>query len=166
MDDTIPIGEAARLLGVNASALRYYEERALVAPARRRQGRRVYGRQELRRLVFLRTMQRLGVPLDTAGAMLDAPGEQWRAAVQERIGELEAVIVRARVAQEVLRHGLHCQEEHPAVECEVAVGMLDRLIDGCTFEQLAAEHDPRWTGRPAGPAAEHDPRWTGPAVEK
>ncbi|GAA2211335.1 hypothetical protein GCM10009850_067940 [Nonomuraea monospora] len=139
MDETIPIGEAARLLGVNASALRYYEERALVAPVRRRQGRRVYGRQELRRLVFLRTMQRLGVPLDTARAMLDEPGERWRAAVRERIGELEAEIARARLAQEVLRHGLRCQEEHPAVECEVATGMLDRLIDGSSFE-LLAEH--------------------------
>ncbi|WP_206066771.1 MerR family transcriptional regulator [Nonomuraea composti] len=148
--ETIAIGEAAQLLGMNASALRYYEERGLVAPAGRSQGRRVYSRQELRRLVFLRTMHRLGVPLDTAGAMLDAPGEQWRAAVEEQIAELEKVVVRARVAQEVLRHGLRCPEEHPPLECGTAVGMLDRLLDGSSFEQLAAEHDPGWTGRVGG----------------
>ncbi|MFD2348767.1 MerR family transcriptional regulator [Nonomuraea ferruginea] len=66
MDEFIPIGEAARMLGMNASALRYYEERGLVPPAGRRQGRRVYGRDELRRLVFLQSAQRLGIPLDTA----------------------------------------------------------------------------------------------------
>ena len=107
--EPIPIGEAARLLGMNASALRYYEERGLVAPAGRSGGRRVYGRQELRRLVFLRMLQQLGVPLETAGAVLDAPGEEWRAAVGERIEE------------------------------------LDEVLEGYTFAQLAAEHEPRWT---------------------
>ncbi|MFB4279188.1 MULTISPECIES: MerR family transcriptional regulator [unclassified Nonomuraea] len=143
--EPIPIGEAARLLGMNASALRYYEERGLVVPAGRSRGRRVYGRQELRRLVFLRMLQQLGVPLETAGAVLDAPGEEWRAAVGERIEELDEVIARARAAQWVLGHALECPAEHPARDCDHLVGMLDQLLEGYTFAQLAAEHEPRWT---------------------
>jgi MerR family transcriptional regulator, copper efflux regulator len=146
--DAIPIGEAARMLGLNASALRYYEERGLVVPAGRSGGRRVYGRRELRRLAFLRMMQQLGVPLRTAGVLLDAPGEVWRAAVRERIAELDEVITRARAAQDVLRHGLGCTAEHPACECEVTVGMLDQLIEGRTFEQIAEEHEPGWARLP------------------
>ena len=52
----VPIGEAARRLGVNTSALRYYEERGLVTPARRA-GRRVYGPGDLRRLAFIQVLQ-------------------------------------------------------------------------------------------------------------
>jgi MerR family copper efflux transcriptional regulator len=140
--DLVPIGEAARLLGMNASALRYYEERGLVAPVTRSGGRRMYGRQELRRLAFVRTMQQLGISLDTAGAVLDAPGEQWRAAAAEQIDMLGELINRAKTAQSVLRHAIECPAEHPARECEVWIGLVDRLVDGYTFAQLAAEHMP------------------------
>ncbi|MFC5816979.1 MerR family transcriptional regulator [Nonomuraea harbinensis] len=140
MDEFIPIGEAARMLGMNASALRYYEERGLVPPAGRRQGRRVYGRDELRRLVFLQSAQRLGIPLDTAGAVLEAPGEQWRATVCERIEALEELIERARTAQEFLRHAIDCPAEHPVRECDFLRGILDRMLEGLTLEQVAAEH--------------------------
>jgi len=141
MDELIPIGQAARMLGMNASALRYYEERGLVRPAGRRQGRRVYGREELRRLVFLHSAQRLGIPLDTAGAVLEAPGEQWRATVRERIEDLEELIERARTAQEFLRHANECSAEHPVRECPFLQGLLDRMLDGLTLEQVAAERD-------------------------
>ncbi|MGP3957376.1 MerR family transcriptional regulator [Nonomuraea sp. 3N208] len=138
--DLVPIGEAARLLGMNASALRYYEERGLVTPVTRSGGRRMYGRQELRRLAFLRTMQQLGISLNTAGAVLDAPGEAWRAAAAEQIDVLEELVNRARAAQWVLRHAIECPAEHPARECETWIGMVDQLLEGYTFAQLAAEH--------------------------
>ncbi|MGH3694213.1 MAG: MerR family transcriptional regulator [Pseudonocardiaceae bacterium] len=51
--DLISIGQAADRLGLNPSALRYYDERGLVTPAARRAGRRVYGLEELRRLAFI-----------------------------------------------------------------------------------------------------------------
>ncbi|MGI5286779.1 MerR family transcriptional regulator [Nonomuraea polychroma] len=138
--DLVPIGDAARLLGMNASALRYYEERGLVTPATRSGGRRMYGRQELRRLAFLRTMHQLGISLDTAGAVLDAPGEEWRKAAAEQIDVLEQLIDRAKSAQWVLRHAIECPTEHPARECEVWIGLVDQLVEGYTFAQLAAEH--------------------------
>ena len=56
--ELVPIGEAARMLKVNASALRYYEERGLVKPACRVNGRRMYGRAELRRLAFEKDVDR------------------------------------------------------------------------------------------------------------
>ncbi|MFL6055001.1 MAG: MerR family transcriptional regulator, partial [Actinoallomurus sp.] len=73
--DLIPIGEAAKRLGMRTSALRYYEERDLVRPAARVQGKRVYGLQELRRLAFIQIAQRLGIGLDTAAAV-PRPGRQ------------------------------------------------------------------------------------------
>ena len=138
--DPIPIGEAAARLQMTSSALRYYDERGLVCPSSRSAGRRMYGSEELRRLAFLKIFQRLGLPLDTAAAVLDAPSPQWREVVKQQIGHLEAVIAQARGAQDFLTHALHCPADHPARECPTMIGALDRLVDGTSVEELASEH--------------------------
>jgi DNA-binding transcriptional MerR regulator len=136
----VTIGQAAELFGMRSSALRYYDERGLVRPSTRRGGRRMYGPDELRRLAFVRIAQRLGLPLDTAAAVLDEPGPQWRDTVRRQIESLEEVIAQARGAQRFLSHALQCPADHPARDCPVMVGTLDRLVEGQTVEQLVAEH--------------------------
>lgn len=138
--DLIPIGEAAARLQMSPSALRYYDDRGLVRPKSRRSGRRMYGPDELRRLAFLKIVHRLGVPLDTAAAVLDAPGEQWRDSVRDQLVELDRVIVQARAAQHFLTHALNCPTDHPTSECPTMTGALDRMVDGLSVEELAAEH--------------------------
>jgi DNA-binding transcriptional MerR regulator len=138
--EAIAIGEAAARLGMTTSALRYYDDRGLVHPQVRRSGRRMYGPEELRRLALLKIVHGLGLPLDTAAAVLDAPSEQWRATVRDQISELDRVIARARGAQQFLTHALACPTDHPARECPTMTGALDRLVDGLSVEQLAAEH--------------------------
>ncbi|KIH96596.1 MerR family transcriptional regulator [Streptomonospora alba] len=141
--ELIPIGEAAGRLGIRASALRYYEERGLVEPTARIRGKRFYGLQELRRLAFLRIAQRLGIRLGTAAAVLDEPAEQWRATVDEQIADLEELIARAQGAKDFLLHARMCPAEHPTRECPEAMGMLDGLLEGGSFEELAREHRDR-----------------------
>jgi DNA-binding transcriptional MerR regulator len=136
----IPIGEAADRLGLRPSALRYYDERGLVSPSQRVSGRRMYGADELRRLAFIKVAQRLGLPLSTAAAVLDAPGPYWRQTVRQQIVELDQVIAQAQAAQMFLTHALHCPSDHPARECATMIATLDRLVDGTTVEQLVAEH--------------------------
>lgn len=143
--DVISIGEAAARLQMSASALRYYDERGLVCPRMRRGGKRMYGPDELRRLAFLKIAHRLGLPLDTAAAVLDAPSEQWRQTVREQIAELDRVIAQAQGAQQFLTHALHCPTDHPARECTTMTAALDRLVDGMSVEDLAAEQTgTRW----------------------
>lgn len=141
--DPIPIGEAAARLDMTSSALRYYDERGLVRPQERRAGKRMYGTEELRRLAFIKIFHQLGVSLDTAAAVLDAPSPQWRDIVREQIAQLEEVIAQAQGAQLFLTHALHCPTDHPARECPTMTGALDRLVNGMTVDQLAAEHVPR-----------------------
>ena len=125
----VPIGEAARMLGINPSALRYYEERGLVRPARRA-GRRVYARDQLRRLAFIQILQRLGVGLEPASAVLDQPSEQWRGVVREQIAGLEDLVARATAARYFLQHALECPAEHPVQECPFLAETLDRHLAG------------------------------------
>jgi DNA-binding transcriptional MerR regulator len=136
----VSIGEAARRLGLNASALRYYEERGLVQPTSRRSGRRLYGPEALRRLAFIQLGQRLGLGLDVAGAVLEKPSPAWRQVVRAEIATLEQLIAQARTAQELLAHVLTCPAEHPTRECPVMIALLDRRVAGATFEELEAEH--------------------------
>jgi len=148
--ELIAIGEAAARLRLRPSALRYYDERGLVSPRSRQAGRRMYGRDELRQLAFLKIAHRLGIPLDTAAAILAAPSPQWRPAVREQVAELDTVIDQAHAAQRLLRHALDCPADHPARNCPTMTAELDRLASGMTVDQLTAEHaaDP---GHPPAP---------------
>jgi DNA-binding transcriptional MerR regulator len=150
--ELISIGEAAARLQMTPSALRYYDERGLVCPQARRAGRRKYGSEELRRLAFIKIFHRLGLPLDTAAAVLDTPSPQWREIVREQIAQLDEVIAQAQGAQHFLTHALHCPTDHPARECGTMTGALDRLVDGMSVDQLAAEHaDGPRPPRPSSP---------------
>lgn len=147
--DLIPIGRAATRLGMSTSALRYYDERKLVRSSARHAGKRMYGADQLRRLAFIKIVHRLGLPLQTAAAVLDAPGPQWRETVRQQIAELDQVIAQAQTAQTFLAHALKCPTEHPARECATMIATLDRLVAGTPIDRLAAEHQQRPTF-PAG----------------
>jgi DNA-binding transcriptional MerR regulator len=141
--DLIPIGRAAARLGMSTSALRYYDERKLVCPSARLAGKRMYGAEQLRRLAFIKIVHRLGLPLQTAAAVLDAPGPQWRETLRQQIAELDQVIAQAQTAQTFLAHALNCPTEHPARECTIMIATLDRLVAGTSIDRLAAEHEQR-----------------------
>jgi MerR family redox-sensitive transcriptional activator SoxR len=63
MDDLIPIGEIARRTGLAISAIRYYEQRGLIAPQRTAGNQRRFHRSDIRRLSFILIAQKLGLGL-------------------------------------------------------------------------------------------------------
>ena len=63
MADSLDIAEVARLTGLTARALRFYEARGLVMPLRTGSGRRHYGPAELERLHQVIAMKRAGLTL-------------------------------------------------------------------------------------------------------
>src|SRR5256885_11781319 len=107
MAELLTIGEVARRSGVAASALRFYEERGLIASERAGSGHRRYQRPVLRRIAFIVFAQRIGLSLDEIGAELAklppdrAPtrrdwsrlSSKWTARIDERIAELERLKV-------------------------------------------------------------------------
>jgi MerR family transcriptional regulator, redox-sensitive transcriptional activator SoxR len=102
MAELIPIGEVARRSGVAASALRFYEDRGLIASVRAASGRRQYQRAVLRRIAFIVFAQRIGLTLEEIAAELaKLPPDRtptgrdwaelstgWTKRVEERIAEL------------------------------------------------------------------------------
>jgi MerR family redox-sensitive transcriptional activator SoxR len=103
MAESLTIGEVSRRSGVAASALRFYEERGLIASERAGSGHRRFPRAVLRRIAFIVFAQRVGLTLGEIGAELaklpadHAPtrGEwsrlsrTWTSRIDERIAELE-----------------------------------------------------------------------------
>src|SRR6478735_3598500 len=63
MPDSLDIAEVARLTGLTARALRFYEARGLVMPLRTGSGRRYYGPAELERLHQILAMKRAGLTI-------------------------------------------------------------------------------------------------------
>lgn len=57
------VGELAERSGVAPSALRFYEREGLITSRRTTGNQRRYTRDTLRRVAFIRTSQRLGIPL-------------------------------------------------------------------------------------------------------
>ena len=105
LDEELTIGAVATRSGLAPSALRFYEERGLIASTRTDGGQRRYGRDVLRRLACIQAAQRVGLTLEEIGAALAelpehaGPGGQewrrlsrsWRPLLDERIRLLEAL---------------------------------------------------------------------------
>ena len=103
MSDLLTIGEVARRGGIAASALRFYEQRGLIASERAGSGHRRYPRPVLRRIAFIVFAQRIGLTLDEIGVELArlpperAPTRRdwsrlartWTSRIDQRIAELE-----------------------------------------------------------------------------
>ena len=57
------IGEMARRTQLPESTLRYYEKRAMLRPARDKNGRRVYAESDVAWVAFLQRLKETGMPL-------------------------------------------------------------------------------------------------------
>jgi MerR family redox-sensitive transcriptional activator SoxR len=107
MPSVLTIAEVARRSGVAASALRFYEERGLIASERAGSGHRRYPRAVLRRIAFIVFAQRVGLTLDEIGAELArlppvaVPSREswarlsrtWTSRIDARIAELQRLKV-------------------------------------------------------------------------
>jgi MerR family redox-sensitive transcriptional activator SoxR len=103
MAELLTIGEVSRRSGVASSALRFYEDRGLIASERAGSGHRRYDRSVLRRIAFIVFAQKVGLTLEEIGGELAKlpPGRVptrrdwsrlsrgWSARIEERIAELQ-----------------------------------------------------------------------------
>ncbi|MEU6587438.1 MerR family transcriptional regulator [Nocardia sp. NPDC046763] len=111
--ELVPIDEVAQRLGLRASAIRYYEDRGLIAPVSRRAGRRWYGPAEIRRLAVIQYWQQYGLmSLDEIHDILAGAGatRDWTQTVTQRIEALRIQADRMNTARRHLEHILskHC----------------------------------------------------------
>ena len=104
--------EAARRLGVSVKALRLYEERGLVAPARTPAGWRAYGPEQMAEAAEVVALRRLGLNLAQIArartgeaASLESALAAHEVALQCRIRELGATLERVQGVRTELARG-------------------------------------------------------------
>lgn len=69
-NELLTIGDLARRTGLSVSAIRFYEQRGLVAPIRTGGNQRRFLRSDIRRLSFALIAQKLGLTIEQIGAEL------------------------------------------------------------------------------------------------
>jgi Cu(I)-responsive transcriptional regulator len=115
------IGDVARLSGVPAKTIRYYEEIDLIRPLRGNNGYRTFRERDLHKLAFLGRARALGFSIEDCRILLDLYEDQSRASADVK-----------RVARDHLRH-----IDRKIAELQSMRATLSHLVEAC-----AGDHRP------------------------
>ncbi|AKU21463.1 helix-turn-helix domain-containing protein [Massilia sp. NR 4-1] len=109
--EKLDIAEVARRTGLAPSALRYYEEKGLIAAAGRRGLRRLFDTSVLERLALIALGRSAGFTLDEIGRMFAGDGslQMDRALLLAKADELERTIRKLGAMRDGLRHAAACR---------------------------------------------------------
>jgi MerR family transcriptional regulator, mercuric resistance operon regulatory protein len=104
---SLTIGQLAASGGVGVETIRFYQRKGLLQTPAREGGIRHYGREDVRRLRFIRQAQAAGFTLEEIGELLDLDAGEDRSRARElakaRIEALDAKIADLQRARDALR---------------------------------------------------------------
>ena len=118
-DQLLTIGELARRTRLAPSALRYYEELGLLAPAGRVSGKRSYPANAVETVGVIMFLREVAFSLAEIKSLLASRTESpaaWRELVARKVIELDEQIAKARTARVALDHALSCRQQD-LLEC-------------------------------------------------
>lgn len=137
----LKIGDVSKLSGIGIEALRFYEKSGLLEkPARTYSGYRMYGRDVLERLAFIKQAQTLGFSLDEIRRIVadaragQSPCEEVREIVRQRLEELDERMREMRRYRKELSETLAEWDEKGH-----APGHICGLIEGAHVEHRLSE---------------------------
>jgi MerR family redox-sensitive transcriptional activator SoxR len=113
MGGLLSIGELASRVGLQPSALRFYEDAGLLPTSERVGGQRRYRPEAEELLLFVRFCQRVGFSLAEIRELLASDkgkrGKQrWRELVDIKLAEVDALIRQARAVRGLLKESREC----------------------------------------------------------
>ncbi|MEJ8834822.1 helix-turn-helix domain-containing protein [Ramlibacter sp. AN1133] len=147
------ISEVARRSGVPASALRYYEEKGLIASTGREGLRRTFAEGVLDQLSLIALGQAAGFSLDEIKGMFCADGRARidRRALAGKADEIDATIRRLQALSNGLRHAAVCPAANHA-ECPTFKRLL-RAAGAGKLAPVAKTRAVAATGKPVAARA-------------
>lgn len=114
----LTISEVARQVGLQASAIRYYEQIGLLPRAERVSGQRRYDATALYRLATVQRARQLGFTLDEIRQLffgfrnVTRASARWRVLSARKLGELDQQLRSIKQVQRLLRkmmQNCHCE---------------------------------------------------------
>lgn len=140
------ISEVSKQTGIPSSALRYYEQKGLIASVREKGERRRYAPQVLDQLALIALGQAAGLSLDEIHSMLSpyGPPNIDRKLLAAKADEIDALIKRLRAMSNGLRHAAACPAPSH-VECPSFQKLLKAAANGALEKRwgTAKLHAPR-----------------------
>jgi MerR family redox-sensitive transcriptional activator SoxR len=140
------ISEVARQIGLRASAIRYYEQIGILAPARRSGGQRRYDATVLYRLAVVQRARQMGFTLDEIrrlffGFRKGTPAsERWKTLSQKKLADLELLAGQIKEMQRLLQGMMqHCR--CGALE-QCGKGMFQRRCAESSVRPLPSRYRP------------------------
>lgn len=123
------IGDVARHSGVSVSALRFYEQKGLIAPVGRHGLRRVFDETVLQRLALISLGRAAGFSLSEIATIFDSNGHIAidRRMLANKADELDKTIRRLQAMRDGLRHAAACPKRRH-VDCPSFQRLLKRAI--------------------------------------
>jgi MerR family transcriptional regulator, redox-sensitive transcriptional activator SoxR len=110
----LTIGDVAQQVGLNTSAVRYYESVGLLPAPKRVNGRRRYDSSAVQMLSMILFAQKAGFTLTEIktlfhGFSTNTPaGERWRLLAGQKLAEIDALIQRAEQMRKLIEVGMQC----------------------------------------------------------
>jgi DNA-binding transcriptional MerR regulator len=136
----LTISEVARQVGLQASAIRYYERIGILLPAQRIGGQRRYDASVLHRLAVIQRARQTGFTLDEIRELFfgfrdGAPASQrWQKLSSRKLGELEELMGQIRTMRRLLQKMMDCCRCDTLDQC--GRGILKSGFAGVTVESL------------------------------
>lgn len=114
----LDISEVSKQTGIPASAIRYYEEKGLIASIGRRGLKRLFDNSITECLSLIALGQRAGFSLEEIAGMFAPNGTPQidRQALSDKADELDRTIKQLSAMRDGLRHAAKCPEENH-LEC-------------------------------------------------
>lgn len=125
------ISEVAKLSGLPASTLRFYEDKGLIASLGRQGARRVFSPGVLDQLALVSLGQAAGFSLDEVRSMYSPDGEPNidRSKLSAKADEADKMVKRLRAMSRALRHAAACPAPSHA-ECPTFQRLLRAAASG------------------------------------
>ena len=140
------ISEVSKRTGIPSSALRYYEQKGLIASVREKGARRRYAPGVVDQLALIALGQAAGLSLDEIRSMLSpyGPPNIDRQLLLAKAAEIDALIKRLRAVSNGLRHAAACPAPSHA-ECPSFRKLLKAAASGALEKRWGKR---RWPAPP------------------
>ncbi|QFG69986.1 MerR family transcriptional regulator [Ornithinimicrobium pratense] len=133
---TWSIGELAGRLGLATHVLRHWEDVGLLSPRRDGSGYRRYSREDLVRVLTIRSSQAAGMSLDQVRALLDVDSAARHEVLQAHLATLEEQRRELERSRLMTEHALRCQA-HDIAQCPRFASYVQDLVDGVVSPDAA-----------------------------
>src|ERR1700694_2408215 len=140
----LTISEVARQVGLQASAIRYYERIGLLPRARRMTGQRRYDTTALYRLAIIQRARQLGFTLSEIRHLffgfrdITRASERWRTLSQRRLAELDDLMDGIKAVRGVLRKLMTKCQGQSSDQC--GKGIFQNMNRDVVGRSLPASH--------------------------